>query len=329
MNKNIVTLRALAIIIVVLGHSIIIYDPSWAGGVYAPEVDCRLFEIMKRCINIIQMPLFFSLSGYLFYFSVSKYSFIQVVRKKFKRLIIPYFSIALLWMNPIKICLKVVDQDSYLSLFREQIIGNMNGHLWFLYTLFALFLIFKLLYIHHLIGNRNSINELLVLGVLFVCNIYSWKFGPFSKIASYSLFFYLSFLINEYSHSILNAETEKNIIQYGIIGALSVIVVLAVFYCLDIISYRLFYCLIACVFLIIVYQIDFKSLNDNRFLNLVSSCSFGIYLFHSPLVYITYTYWRDINPLFVFLINFVLFGSLSLFLTMLVKKSRMKFIIGE
>ena len=65
MNSNITTLRAFAIIIVVLGHSIILYDPSWTW--YVPGQECPFFEELKKIINVVQMPLFFSLSGYLFY----------------------------------------------------------------------------------------------------------------------------------------------------------------------------------------------------------------------------------------------------------------------
>lgn len=57
MNSNIVTLRAIAILIVVLGHSIILYDPEW--GVYEPINGCSLFQELKRVINLLQMPLFF------------------------------------------------------------------------------------------------------------------------------------------------------------------------------------------------------------------------------------------------------------------------------
>ena len=68
MNSNIITLRAFAIIIVVLGHSIILYDPSWTW--YVPGQECPFFAGLKKIINVIQMPLFFSLSGYLFYYTI-------------------------------------------------------------------------------------------------------------------------------------------------------------------------------------------------------------------------------------------------------------------
>lgn len=73
MNTKIENLRALAIILVVLGHSIIIYDSSWSTAMgIDTAVSSPLLCWLKHCINLIQMPLFFSISGFCFYFSIKK-----------------------------------------------------------------------------------------------------------------------------------------------------------------------------------------------------------------------------------------------------------------
>ena len=61
----------------------------------------------------------------------------------------------------------------------------------------------------------------------------------------------------------------------------------------------------------------------------VSKNSFGIYLFHSPLIYITFSYFANESALFVVLLNFVIFGGVSLFITELVRKIGLGLIIGE
>lgn len=48
----------------VLGHSIILYPSAW--DLYSTEVTAPFLDLLKKCIDPIQMPLFFSLSGYLF-----------------------------------------------------------------------------------------------------------------------------------------------------------------------------------------------------------------------------------------------------------------------
>ena len=75
MEKNkrltqISNIRAVAIILVVLGHSIILYSSAW--DLYGTKWSVPLLDTMKKVIDIIQMPLFFSLSGYLFVFSHQK-----------------------------------------------------------------------------------------------------------------------------------------------------------------------------------------------------------------------------------------------------------------
>ncbi|RGK02078.1 acyltransferase family protein [Mediterraneibacter gnavus] len=68
---------------------------------------------------------------------------------------------------------------------------------------------------------------------------------------------------------------------------------------------------------------------SNKTLKILSDNSFGVYLLHSPLIYITYSRFVNANPLIVIFINFVIFGGLALILTMIIKKSKLKIIIGS
>lgn len=139
---------------------------------YTPEKECELLATLKYIINIIQMPLFFSLSGYLFYGSVNKYSLKTIIAKKNKRLIIPYIFICFLWMDPIKFILKVphYEIDCLGTIIKHQIIGLNNGHLWFLYTLFAIFILFKILNDVKIIKNR--IIDVFIIPIILFCVIY-------------------------------------------------------------------------------------------------------------------------------------------------------------
>lgn len=61
-RDDIITLRAVAILLVVFGHSIIIYSDAW--NLYSTTVQAPLFNVLKNAVNIVQMPLFFSISGF-------------------------------------------------------------------------------------------------------------------------------------------------------------------------------------------------------------------------------------------------------------------------
>ena len=54
-----------------------------------------------------------------------------------------------------------------------------------------------------------------------------------------------------------------------------------------------------------------------------------MYLFHSPLVYLTFKFLPNISPILMIIINFIVFGSISYIITYLIRKTKFKFIIGE
>lgn len=192
-NENIVFLRAIAILLVVLGHSIILYDSSW--GIYTTTVEAPFFTALKKVINVIQMPLFFSVSGFLFWYSVDKHSFRQLLQTKAKRLLIPYVCIALLWMNPLKIALNVPGYNIHelWPLLKGEILLTGNGHLWFLPCLFMIFIVVFLL--HKIIRNDFIVAIILLVAALF----HSRLPGVFemNQTANYVIYFYCGFLSNK------------------------------------------------------------------------------------------------------------------------------------
>ena len=64
-------------------------------------------------------------------------------------------------------------------------------------------------------------------------------------------------------------------------------------------------------------------------LSIISRDSMGIYLFHSPLIYISFAFWPNIPSVIMVLINFVGFGLFALLLTELVRRAGLCWVIGE
>lgn len=137
-RDDITNVRALAIFLVVLGHSIILYSSAW--GYYPTERKSILLDNLKFLINGIQMPLFFSLSGFCFLWSWNRSSdFISQIIKKAQRLIIPYIMIGICWLFPIRMLVKYPYYNGLTVphiIFKSILLGEDNGHLWFLPTLF-------------------------------------------------------------------------------------------------------------------------------------------------------------------------------------------------
>ena len=56
-DYSIDNLRAFSILIVMFGHSIILYSSQWS--LYSTSIEVPFLDITKKIINIFQMPLFF------------------------------------------------------------------------------------------------------------------------------------------------------------------------------------------------------------------------------------------------------------------------------
>ena len=313
-DNKIVNIRALAIIIVVLGHSIILYSTSW--GFYQSVNKVIFLDKVKNIINLFQMPLFFSISGYLLYYQLNKnIEFKEFLIKKAKRLLIPFIIFGIFWMIPIKL---LVNYPNYENLKFYQIVlklltGNDTGHLWYLPTLFLIFLL--VVFIKKYFIKKSDI---LLIIFLFIISYFSSKFEINNYVKQtlfYSFYFYLGTLINKYQ------KTNLNIFILIILMILNILLFKYFSYL------RIFEYILSGLIIILIYKI--MPIRSCNIVNLISENSYGIYLLHSPLIYLTFTYLKDSNPLLVVFINFLVFGILSLLLSILIKKSKIKFVLGE
>jgi fucose 4-O-acetylase-like acetyltransferase len=325
-NYNLVFIRFLAIIIVMFGHSIIIYDSNW--GLYTSIYSSNLLVFIKHIINYIQMPIWFGLSGYLYYFSIKKKEHFKVVfLKKLKKLIIPFFMIGLFYFMPIRYIINYenfVNNSLTYNIWHNLILGFDNGHLWFLPTLFFIFLIFFFDKVN------NKCLDFITFIILLFFNMMSYKFSTYLlNISFYSLFFFIGILFNKYNLKasnrvyylfilliiliVYNILSSNNILNLNSIPNLNSIILT----------------LVQVISLIVIFKIDYTKLAKINIINSISENSYGMYLFHSPIIYFTFKYLPNINPLFVIFINFIIFGFISYFLTHIIRKTKLKFIIGE
>ena len=123
--------KAFAIILVVVGH----WNPDNAPVWWAETVNV---------IYTFHMPLFLAMSGYLYMHTHKAQSYLHLVRKKILRLMLPYLIVSL-----IIILIKTLTQGvAYVenpvtpsTVFRIFYYPSAGYFLWFIWTLFELFLI--------------------------------------------------------------------------------------------------------------------------------------------------------------------------------------------
>lgn len=125
--------RSIGIILVVLGHAF--PDASLEGG-----IQNNVWRIVYHIIYSFHMPLFVFLSGFVSdVYSIDVCDCCNRVKKKFKRLMIPYFCWGILYI-PFRILLAQYASAEFniKRLWRILIGENPYSGLWFLYALFTI-----------------------------------------------------------------------------------------------------------------------------------------------------------------------------------------------
>ena len=127
-NQFIDMIKGCAIILVIMGHSI----QFGSGELW--NTSAIFFEnYLFKLIYSFHMPLFMMISGYLFYYSVNKYSFGKNVWKRITTLLIPILA----WSFAYNIVNDLVVGKSIFSIsFVKQCIWYAIGSFWFLWALF-------------------------------------------------------------------------------------------------------------------------------------------------------------------------------------------------
>lgn len=167
--------KGIGIILVVIGHCI--PDYSTDSGVSDP-----LLRMIYNAIYSFHMPLFFFISGYLtsrIAIKVQQQSTLNIIKKKFNRLLIPYFFVGICY-TPFKLLLSSFANKPYdISNIWAIFIGvNPDYELWFLYALFIINCIVGLL------DYKSSKFNLLLAAILAL-------FSPIMPQVTGNLFFFL------------------------------------------------------------------------------------------------------------------------------------------
>lgn len=335
-DYRISNIRALAILVVVLGHSIIIFDTGW--GYYTAKYQSEILQTLKHIINYFQMPLFFSISGYCFNFSaqkIKKNGYAEFVKSKAKRLLIPFIAISVLWMIPLRMISKYPNwQGKTLpTILWEIISGHDSGHLWYLGCLFWLFLIASALTIAEDKTNAAEIPvwvrmaaALLVLTVLsFVAPIVP-KFFFFQDAAKYLIWFYLGY----YLFSCMDAGKDKAIWLIIVSVAIMIAIGFSALKVTDGLYPTQFLKSNVAGALITGLVYLLMPCKTGKLAGVISDNSYGIYLFHSPLIYPVFCYLSWLKPAIVVTFTFGMMFPLALIITLALKRTKAgRVIIGE
>ncbi len=327
--SQIENIRALAIFLVVLGHSIILYSSSW--DIYETTVSVPFLDSLKRLIDLVQMPLFFSLSGYLFAFTHQKRrGFVYLLKSKALRLLVPYFGIGLCFLFPIRMAIGFSSYQgaSFADIIQKFLTSTDVGHLWFLPALFVMFLLSDIiLTVVEKIPGVKKFPEVFFCIIAFGLYLEGYRIGfdypPLLNTYNYLIWFSIGYFLSVWQDA-LQKVYAKPVVKL----ALLLLGVSLYAYCFLTASVRVLIVLLTkALFILNIYGAMPKG--SCKIIEKIDRNSFGLYLFHSPLIYITFANIPNAHPAIVVFINLVIFGAISFGLTALIRKTKLKILVGE
>lgn len=256
LSKTITALRFPMIFLVVLLHTIII-DQNCFGKTLIPHGKYPVFEILlhvlQRNIGDIAVPLFFFISGYLFFLNIKDFNitiYKNKLKKRKKSLLIPYFLWNTLFFLFLLTCYIISPSlvQSFDKYFSEltvtsfiQSYWSLNGGpilspMWFIRDLIILTLLSPFIY---WIIKRTNLIIVIIVAVIFFIGIYyetpgiggriwfPYMFGAFWSIqgknflnafAKYRLLIFSSFILFVFVDTWLSSNGHR----FTIINHLSI-----------------------------------------------------------------------------------------------------------
>lgn len=334
--SNINLVRLVALILVVLGHSTASYTKSW---VYSANVNSSLYNFLSIYVSSFHLSVFVFASGLTYAYKQKSghaySSYLILIKKKLKRLILPYVFIGSLYMIPIGMLLNISRYNkSYLDNLKGFILGYSNGHLWYLFMLFNVFLAYY--FIEKKLNSRKNI--IIVTIILIVGKIVSKQIPDFFEINSmmnYLIVFHLGYCTYLYKYKI--SLLTRNILgKHKVITLVSSILIISLIllikskvpYIYGVTSciYSIIDIIICIIGIVQVYSIVLI-INKSKYLNYakrINKYNFNIYLLHEPIIFIILSYLLplNINPTIVVFLCF----SLSIIISIIISKCYYYFI---
>lgn len=161
--KNIELIKNIAILFVVLNHCMNPYTGLW---VYTSAQNSTVFDFIARYIGSFHMALFVFCSGYIYFYKKDyKMNIIELIKKKYYRLIIPFIFVTFFWIIPVRKAIGFYNHDLIYLYLKNVVLGVDPGPTWFLLMLFNIFIIVHIFY--KLVKRFNYKIKIIGLIVLF------------------------------------------------------------------------------------------------------------------------------------------------------------------
>lgn len=333
---NCTFVRTVLMLLVVFYHCILFWGGDWFTS--NPTNKAPFLGYLAEWLNTYHIYGFMLVSGYVYYFGryeKGKYQyFLPFVKNKLKRLLIPYAFVAFVWVIPISGYFSDRRVDEY---FVDFFFAVSPSQLWFLWTLFGVFLIAWMLSDFF---EKKTIKGGVVclafygvgmLGKIILPNVFQiWG------MCQYLFYFWLGFKIRQYGSELLRriptvlwivADIALFAIMCMLSGADSLLLKaagLGVRFIVTAFGAAMSFVLLQKL----AERIDWKK---NRLFCFISRYTMPMYLFHQQVIYFS-IYWLNgiINPYLHAGVNFIIATLISILISVVLTHFKAtRVLIGE
>lgn len=326
MKRDYTTVKVITTILVVLAHVTRFY--TIGGG--AIKMNYNFFlHYVTSFIYSFHMPLFICVSGAVFSFCVNKRNkykeFDVFVLKKIKRLMIPYFVFGIFWVTPVMYILKLTDKNPKNYIWNNIILSFDARHLWFLWTLFFIFVLFWCAFQYLNSEKANIFLGMLLFLIALISNNVPQIF-QIQNICYYSFFFWVGYMFDKKKEQIDQFLQKKKWLLVLEWAFISFVVLYTYNRALNLIT-----AIFGMLFLYQIAQIIGKNISELRLYKVIEKNSMGIYLFHPMIIYMLFYYFKKNCNNYPIISSIIIFGIstlLSLLLSKIVRKLKMEWLIG-
>ena len=321
--------KIIATFLVVIGHILRMYT---GNGLFLPLEGNFYFSIICKYIYSFHMPLFFFISGGVFYIVKHKKnrykSMLGFISNKTKRLLVPYIFISVLLLI-VMWHIGEIQIPIFSYYIHNYVYAYGCRHLWFLIALFTISLYFNFLdsYIF-----SNSLCFLVVFILGFLIADYTTYIFQIASILNFSIYYYFGYLIMKNFKKIQLLFSIKNSICLFLFT-----LCLFLFYIKieGVILKKLIELILGLSGTIMVIgialYIEKKNKDSKGYLQQVNSYMYSIYLFHPLIIYLLFYYCRNtyINSYLMIICGFLISIFFSILLTKLVRALGLRAFLGE
>lgn len=249
------------------------------------EVSFPIFYKLANFLNVFiytfHMPVFIALSGSIF--ALKEYSFGQLISKKCKRLLIPFFVVWIFWNLPIKYFTGYYDNISIIGMLKQMIFPSCV-YLWYLECLFFVFVL------AYFVRKVKLCHQILAVITCYLIGLFIFKkYGDYLFLGDplYFLFwFYVGFKVKD----LIGVFKNMNLWNTRTAIALFIfhVLVFIIGFGLHIKLLQAFSMYLLGPFsMILILNYAAKRINlTSKYVKTASDYSLGIYLYAEPINYL-------------------------------------------